>query len=161
MGIALLCAASLFLVGLFGLMPAGGLAQGLSGAKLVFAIGVSFVLGALMMLGVGLYAPCLILVSLLGMSPLVAFPIMMGSCAFLMPVGGVRFVASGRYNLRAALGLAIGGLPAVLIAAYLVKSLPLDWLRWMVVVVVIYAAITMLWSARSGAERTPEGTIDG
>lgn len=161
MGIALLCAAALFLISLLGLMPAGGTAQGLSGAKLLFAVGVSFFLGALMMLGVGLYAPCLILVSLLGMSPLVAFPIMMGSCAFLMPVGGARFVASGRYNLTAALGLAIGGLPAVLIAAYLVKSLPLDWLRWMVVIVVVYAALTMLWSARPTAHRTPEGTSDG
>ncbi|WP_201258432.1 TSUP family transporter [Sphingopyxis macrogoltabida] len=125
--------------------------RGLHGGKLAFAIGASFVLGALMMLGVGLYAPCLILVSLLGMNPLVAFPIMMGSCAFLMPVGGARFVASGRYSLRAALGLAIGGIPAVLIAAYLVKSLPLDWLRWLVIVVATYAAISMLWSARRDA----------
>lgn len=148
MGIALLCASALFLVTLFGFMPGGGVAEGLHGAKLALAIGASFVLGALMMLGVGLYAPCLILVSLLGMNPLVAFPIMMGSCAFLMPVGGARFVASGRYNLRAALGLAIGGIPAVLIAAYLVQSLPLDWLRWLVIVVATYAAISMLWSAR-------------
>ena len=151
MGIALLCASALFLVTLLGLMPGGGVAEGLHGGKLAFAIGASFVLGALMMLGVGLYAPCLILVSLLGMNPLVAFPIMMGSCAFLMPVGGARFVASGRYSLRAALGLAIGGIPAVLIAAYLVKSLPLDWLRWLVIVVATYAAISMLWSARRDA----------
>ncbi len=156
MGLALLCAALLFLVSLLGLMPAGGTAEGLAGAKLAFAIGVSFLLGALMMLGVGLYAPCLILVSLLGMSPLVAFPIMMGSCAFLMPVGGARFVASGRYNRRAALGLALGGLPAVLIAAYLVKSLPLDWLRWLVIVVVMYAALSMLWSARRGEATTAD-----
>lgn len=152
MGIALLCAAALFLVTLLGLMPGGGVAAGLHGAKLGLAIGASFILGALMMIGVGLYAPCLILVSLLGMNPLVAFPIMMGSCAFLMPVGGVRFVASGRYSLRAALGLAIGGIPAVLIAAYLVQSLPLDWLRWLVIFVATYAAISMLWSAR---KRTP------
>ena len=106
----------------------------------------------LMMLGVGLYAPCLILVSLLGMNPLVAFPIMMGSCAFLMPVGGSRFVASRRYNVRAALGLAAGGVPAVLIAAYIVKSLPLDWLRWLVILVVAYAAVSMLWSAYRDAK---------
>jgi len=41
---------------------------------------------------IGLYAPCMILVSLLGMSPITAFPIMMGSCAFLMPVAGVQFI---------------------------------------------------------------------
>lgn len=152
MGVALLAAAGLFLAAVLGVTPAGGDARGLAGAKLAFAVGANFILGALMMLGVGLYAPCLILVSLLGMNPLVAFPIMMGSCAFLMPVGGARFVASGRYRLSAALGLAIGGLPAVLVAAYIVKSLPLDWLRILVVVAVVYAAVSMLWSAwREGA----------
>lgn len=148
MGVALLLAASLFLAAVLGLMPAGGEVRGLAGGKLAFAVGANFVLGALMMLGIGLYAPCLILVSLLGMSPLTAFPIMMGSCAFLMPVGGARFVAAGRYSLPAALALVIGGLPAVLVAAYVVKSLPLDWLRVLVVVVVVYAGLSMLWSAR-------------
>jgi uncharacterized membrane protein YfcA len=148
MGIALLIAAALFLAGVLHLLPAGGDATGLEGTKLVFAIVVSFFLGALMMLGIGLYAPCLILVSVLGMNPLAAFPIMMGSCAFLMPVGGARFVARGRYSLRASLGLAIGGIPGVLIAAFVVKSLPIDWLRWLVIVVVIYAAVAMLNSAR-------------
>jgi len=148
MGVALLAAAGLFLASLLGVMPAGGEAKGLAGGKLALAIGANFVLGALMMLGIGLYAPCLILVSLLGMSPLVAFPIMMGSCAVLMPVGGLRFVASGRYSLRAALALTLAGLPAVLIAAYIVKSLPLDWLRVLVVFVVLYTAVSMLWSAR-------------
>ena len=95
--------------------------------------GCNFVLGALMTLGVGLYAPCLILVSLLGMNPIAAFPIMMGSCAFLMPVAGLRFIAAQRYDARAALGLALGGIPGVLIAAFIVKQLPLLWLRWLVV----------------------------
>ncbi|WP_296595034.1 sulfite exporter TauE/SafE family protein [Phenylobacterium sp.] len=150
MGAALLVAAGLFLSAVLGLTPGGGEARGLSGGALAFAVAANFVLGALMMLGVGLYAPCLILVSLLGMSPLVAFPIMMGSCAFLMPVGGSRFVASGRYSLPAALGLTLGGLPAVLVAAYLVKSLPLDGLRMLVIAVVVYTGAGMLWSARRG-----------
>jgi len=152
MGLALLCAAVLFLVSLLGLTPTGGDAEGLGGVKLAVAVGASFILGGLMMLGVGLYAPCLILVSLFGMNPVVAFPIMMGSCAFLMPVGGARFIESGSYNFRAALGLTLGGLPAVLIAAYIVKSLPLDWLRWLVIIVVTYAAVSMLWSARRSAK---------
>ena len=105
-------------------------------------------LGALMMLGVGLYAPCLILVSLLGMSPLVAFPIMMGSCALLMPVGGARFVRTRRYSPGAALGLTLGGIPGVLCAAFVVRSLPIEWLRWLVVIVVMYAAALMLASGR-------------
>ncbi len=148
MGVALLAAAVLFLATNLHWMPGGGEALGLSGGPLVLAIAVNCLLGALMTLGIGLYAPCLILVSLLGMNPLAAFPIMMGSCALLMPVAAVRFMKAGRYNLRAAIGLAVGGVPGVLIAAYIVKSLPLVWLRWLVVIVVTYAAVTMLSSAR-------------
>ena len=109
---------------------------------------VNFVLGALMTLGIGLYAPCMILVSLLGMDPKVAFPIMMGSCAFLMPVGSVRFIGEGRYALPAAVGLAVGGIPAVLLAAYVVRSLPLGAVRWLVIVVVVYTAAALLRTAR-------------
>jgi uncharacterized membrane protein YfcA len=160
MGVALLVAAILFVLGNVKLIPSGGDALALHGVRLAVAIGVNFVLGALMTLGVGLYAPCLILVSLLGLNPIGAFPIMMGSCAFLMPVAGLRFIASGRYDLRAALGLALGGIPGVLIAAFIVKQLPLLWLRWLVVIVVLYAAIAMLraarseWSTRARAEAT-------
>ena len=155
MGGALMCAALLFLIKNLDWMPGSGDALALHGPTLIFAIGVNFLLGALMMLGVGLFAPCLILVSLLGMSPLAAFPIMMGSCALLMPVGGARFVKSGRYNVSAAVGLAIGGIPGVLVAAYIVRSLPTVWLRWLVLVVVLYAAVQMLRSARRSQSAAP------
>jgi len=148
MGVALLVAAALMLAKNLGWLPAGGEALGLHGATLVFAVCANCLLGALMMLGVGLYAPCLILVSLLGMSPLAAFPIMMGSCALLMPVGGARFVRTRRYNPGAALGLTLGGIPGVLCAAFIVRSLPIGWLRWLVVIVVMYAAALMLVSGR-------------
>jgi uncharacterized membrane protein YfcA len=148
MGIALLAAAALFVATNLDGLPGGGVALGLSGARLAFAVAANFLLGALMMLGIGLYAPCLILVGLLGMDPVAAFPIMMGACAFLMPVGGAVFVRSGRYDLRAALGLALGGIPGVLLAAFVVKSLPVVWLRWLVVVVVLYAATQMLMASR-------------
>jgi uncharacterized membrane protein YfcA len=147
MGGALMCAALLYLASNLNWIHGSGNALGLHGFPLFVAVGINLLLGALMMLGVGLYAPCLVLVSLLGMNPLAAFPIMMGSCALLMPVGGARFVRSGRYNLSAALGLAIGGIPGVLVAAYIVRSLPLLWLRWLVVIVVVYAALQMLKSA--------------
>lgn len=147
MGAALMCAALLFLVKNLDWVPGGGDALALHGPTLIFAVAVNFLLGAFMMLGVGLFAPCLILVSLLGMSPLAAFPIMMGSCALLMPVGGARFVRSGRYNVSAAVGLAIGGIPGVLIAAFIVWSLPIKWMRWLVLFVVVYAAVQMLRSA--------------
>lgn len=147
MGLALLGAAALMLARALGLLPPGGDAMGLHGAWLwVGALG-NFMLGALMTMGIGLYAPCMILVSLLGMNPTVAFPIMMGSCAFLMPVASARFIRKGAYSPRAALGLAIGGVPAVLVAAYWVKQLPLDAVRWLVLVVVLYTAILLLRAA--------------
>lgn len=122
---------------------------------MIIAVGVNFVLGALMTLGIGLYAPCMILVSLLGMNPKAAFPIMMGSCAFLMPVGSMRFVREKSYSLRAAIGLMVGGIPAVLLAAFIVKDLPLAYVRWLVIVVVIYTSVSMLWSAFG--QKSPAG----
>jgi uncharacterized membrane protein YfcA len=156
MGSALLAAALLFTLtnlkgSQFGLT---GSALGLAGAKLWIGIGVSFCLGALMTIGIGLYAPCMIMVTMLGMSPIAAFPIMMGSCAFLMPVASLRFIKFDAFSMRAALGLTLGGIPAVLIAFYFVKSLPLVWIRWLVVVVVVYAALVMLRSAVKDAATT-------
>lgn len=147
MGAALLIAAATFVAANLGYAPVGGEALGLRGAGLGVALAANLVLGALMTLGIGMYAPSMIVVSLLGMNPVVAFPIMMGSCAFLMPAAAMRFLRAGAYSLRPSLGLALGGLPAVLIAAFIVKSLPLTTLRWLVVAVVTYAAVTMLRSA--------------
>jgi len=149
MGVALLAAAILMVMTALDRFPGGGTATALTGGWLVLACGVNFVLGALMTLGIGLYAPCMIMVSLFGMNPTVAFPIMMGSCAFLMPVAGVEFIARKRYDLKAALGLALGGIPAVLLAAYIVRSLPLTYVRWLVVVVVIYTATMLLRSSKA------------
>ena len=152
MGIALLAAAGYFLTQNLNLLPGGGTALVLHGGRLWAAVIGSLALGALMTLGIGLYGPCMILVSLLGMDPKAAFPIMMGSCAFLMPVASARFIQAGSFSPRAALGLALGGLPGVLIAALIVKSLPLTAVRWLVVVAVIYASFTMLRSAASKAK---------
>lgn len=147
MGFALMGAAGLMLMSLMGIGPAPGVALGISGLKLGVAFAISAILGALMMLGIGYYAPCLIMISLLGMNPTAAFPIMMGACAFLMPVGSMQFIRKQSYDLRAAVGLMLGGPLAVLIAAFIVKSLPLDYVRWGVVVVVIYTAVGMLRTA--------------
>jgi uncharacterized membrane protein YfcA len=151
MGVALATAAVLFVLMNLELLPSGGVALGLGGAQLAIAVAVNFALGALMTLGIGLYAPCLILVSLLGMNPIAAFPIMMGSCAVLMPIAALRFVRTRKYRLDAALGLTLGGIPAVLIAAYVVRSLRLTWLRWLVVIIALYAAALMLASARKSS----------
>jgi uncharacterized membrane protein YfcA len=147
MGVLLLGAVGIMVARLTGIVPAGGDALGLSGTRLAVGIVGNFVLGAFMTLGIGLFAPCMILVALLGMKETAAFPIMMGSCAFLMPAASVRFVRSGRYDLPAALGLTLGGTPAVLLAAFVVKSLPLGTVKWLVVAVVVYTAVAMLRSA--------------
>jgi uncharacterized membrane protein YfcA len=160
MGLALLGAAGLMLAAVLKIGPPGGTALELRGATMVLGLAGNFLLGALMTLGIGLYAPCLILVSLLGMHPGAAFPIMMGSCAFLMPIGGLRFIRAGSYDLRATLAMTLGGLPAVLIAAYIVKSLPLDAVRGLVVVVVVYTAAMMLWSARAERRAALQGVSE-
>ena len=152
MGTALLVAALFMTMSQLELFPSGGTALGLSPGPLMLAIAVNVLLGGLLMLGIGNYGPCLVLLSFLGMDPRAAFPIMMTSGALVALVGGVKFLAASRYDLRAALGLALGGVPAVLIAGLIVKSLPLHALRWVVVVVVMYAAVVMLLSARDAGK---------
>ena len=147
MGTALLVASGLMVLSMSGQGPAPGVALGLTGAKLGIAVGISMVLGALMMLGIGFYGPCMIMISLLGMDPRVSYPIMMGACAFLMPSGSVQFVRKGSYHLRTAIAFLIAGPIAVLLAAPLVDRIPLFWLRILVLVVVLYTAVRMLLSA--------------
>jgi uncharacterized membrane protein YfcA len=144
MGCALVAASLFMLLGLLGLFPAGGDALVFTPRAFALALAINFALGALITLGVGNYAPSLILFSLLGMDPRAAFPIMAGSGAFVACIAGVRFVGSGRFQPRTALGLAAGGIPGVFAAAWLVQSLPLDALRWLVLVVVAYTAVTLL-----------------
>jgi len=147
MGFALLVTAFFMLSGQMSWIQGGGEAIGLTGGKLALAIGANFILGAFMTVGIGLYAPCMALVYALGMSPLVAFPIMMGSCAFLMPPASAKFIKEGAYNRKASVSMAIPGIIAVLIAAFLVKSLPLSTLRWVVIVVIVYTSLVMFKSA--------------
>lgn len=147
MGIALLIAGSVFAAVNLGALPGGGTAMSLAGWKFGLAVAINFVLGALMSAGIGLYAPCMITLALLGMHPLAAFPIMMGACALLQPVASLRFFQTHAFAWGPSLGLAFGGVLGVLIAAYIVKSLPLIALRWLVIVVIAYAAFAMLRSA--------------
>ncbi|CDF58811.1 sulfite exporter TauE/SafE family protein [Thermobrachium celere] len=148
MGIALAVVALVMLAGQLKLFPVGGDAIGLTGGKLILAVVANFILGALMTIGIGLYAPCMALVYALGMSPKVAFPIMMGSCAFLMPAASIKFIKEGAYDRKASIAITIFGSIGVLIAAYIVKELPLYWLKWLVIVVITYTSITMFRTAK-------------
>lgn len=157
-GVALLLAAALYALANLGMLPPGGNALSLSAGLFWTAVAGHFALGALMAFGIGLYAPSLVMLSLMGLNPVAAFPVMMGSCAFLMPVSGWRFLRSPRMDLRVVLGLALGGIPGVLLAAYVVRSLPLQALRWGVVAVVLYAAIVLLRSAALRSSAGAAGT---
>lgn len=147
MGTTLLVTAGFVLATQFKLLPVGGELLGLTGIRLVIAVAANLLLGALMTLGIGFFAPCMMVIYLLGMSPRAAFPIMMGSCAFLGTVGSIRFIKQRRYRFKSAMGMTLGGIPGVLLAAYVVRSLPLRPLRWLVFAVMIYTAIIMLRSA--------------
>jgi uncharacterized membrane protein YfcA len=147
MATALLLAALFMTMGLLHLYPASGNALSLTRSGLAIALAGNFVLGALATLGIGNYGPSLVMFNLLGMAPLAAFPIMMASGAFMGTVAAMRFVRSGRYAARAALGLTLGGIPGVLTAVWLVRSLPLDVVRWGVIVVVLYTALMLIRSA--------------
>ena len=146
MGIALFITAILMFLGLpwIDLLPGGGNEIGLSGVKLVIGAVGNFILGSLMTAGIGLYAPCMALVYFLGMSAKVSFPIMMGSCAVLMPVASIRFIKEGNYPRKATLGITIFGVIGVLIATILVKNLPMDIMKVLVVIVIIYTSYSML-----------------
>jgi uncharacterized membrane protein YfcA len=163
MALALMATALLIVLRMTGAFPGGGDALGLRGVPLAAGVVGNAVLGALMTLGIGLYAPCMAMVSLLGMNPTTAFPIMMGSCAFLMPVASLRFLQARRYDRAAAIGLAIGGIPGVLLAAFLVKSLPLDAVRVLVVIVISLTAATLWRDSRreSAAVASPERPVAG
>jgi uncharacterized membrane protein YfcA len=155
MAAALVVTAAFIVLRMIGIFPGGGDALGLRGIPLMLGVLGNALLGALMTLGIGLYAPCMAMVSLLGMNPVTAFPLMMGSCAFLMPVASVRFLKAGRYDRLAVIGLAIGGIPGVLLAAYLVKSLPLDAVRVLVVIVIGYTAATLWRDSRRESALAP------
>lgn len=148
MAIALFAVVVIMIAGKLGIMPTGGEVTRLTGVKLLIAIVGNFILGALMTLGIGLYAPCMALVYSLGLSPIVAFPIMMGSCAFLMPAASIRFIKEDSYNRRATLIITLTGIVGVIIAAYIVKALPLNVLGWLVIVVVSYTATKLMLDSR-------------
>jgi uncharacterized membrane protein YfcA len=166
MGVALLLAAGFFAMSNLGAFPAGGAALGLAGWKFPFAVVISFVLGALMCVGIGNYAPLMILLSLLGMAPIAAYPIMMASDGLLQPVASLGFFRSGRFSHVASLGLtlgsAVGVTAAFSILSYVLKHDSVKPIRWLVTAVVVYAAVSMLRSAwRERAASSAAAAVGG
>jgi uncharacterized membrane protein YfcA len=149
MAVALLVTAVFITLRQLEFFPPGGEALSLTGVALLVGVSANLVLGALATLGIGNYAPSMAVVSLLGMNPTAAFPIMMGSAALILPAAAVRFVRTGRYHRPTALAMTLGGVPGVLVAAFIVKSLSLDAVRWLVVGVLLYTSLMMWLSARN------------
>lgn len=154
MGLALLVTAALMLLRQFGALDAlgtGNEAVALTGIKLIIAVVINFFLGALMTIGVGLYAPCMALVYMLGLNPLVAMPIMMASCAGLMPVASAEFIKAGVYARKSSIAITIGGIVGVFIAAKFVTGLPMNVLTIIITLVVIYTAVTYIRKSKAAA----------
>jgi len=140
-------------LGLMAFLGTGNTAMGLEGVKLIVAIVLNLIFGALMTIGCGLYAPCMAMVYLLGLNPIVAFPVMMGSCAALMPVASKEFIVAGSYARKVSVLIAVSGVVGVIIAAKLVQSMDLNLLTWLVIIVVIYTAFMYI---RKGLKNTSE-----
>lgn len=140
----LLTAAAMLLLGKFGLLPSGGTEAGLHGAKLILLGVLSLIYGALNNVGIGSYALTMATVYALGLNPGVAFPIMMGACTFSVPVGSMQFIKYDSYSRKMTLLTSTVGLIGVLIAVYIVKSLNVSMLQWVVAAVIIYAAVSMI-----------------
>jgi len=155
LGFGLLAVAFIMLADRLRWLPVGGEAIGLAGWKLAVAVAVSFVFGALQTIGVGFYAPCMATIFALGMHPNTAFPIMMTATAMLMAAGSARFVKEKAYDPKAAFALTLFGIAGVLLAAYVVKSLPLDVMKWVVLGVVLYTSAVMFLSARRPQQKDP------
>lgn len=148
--IGLLLAASAYAMTNLHLFPGGGTATGLPPALTAVAIIANFGFGLLCNFGVGNYAPTLVLLSLMGMDPRLCFPIMACGASLMGAGASVKHIGIGEIDLRVVLGLAVGGIPAVLFAAFVVKEMPTETLRWLVLVVVLYAAAVMAHAARKG-----------
>lgn len=148
--IALVLAAAAYAMTNLDLFPGGGTAAGLPPALAMVAIAASFGFGVLANFGVGNYAPMLVMLSLMGMDPRLAFPIMAAGGSLMGVGASVRHVRIGQIDLSIVLGLAIGGIPAVMVAAYIVKEMPLEVLRWLVFAVVLYGAAVMFRAALLG-----------
>lgn len=153
MGTALIVIGIVIVIQMMGLIPSSGVATGLSGIKLVIGVAANFILGALMTAGVGMYAPCLALVCLLGINPMIAFPIMMGSSAYLMPVASLKFIKEGAYNRKASLAIAIFGIFGVFIGYRFIKMLNLNALKFIIIIVMAYSAVSLFYSAYKDSKK--------
>lgn len=159
-GAALLMAGGFYSLSNLGLMPAGGSATSLPLGLSIVVVLAHLVFGALLSFGVGNYAPTLAMLSLMGMDPRLSFPIMAAAAGFAGTTASIQCIRKVKVDMRIVLAMMIGAIPAVLVAAFIVKEMPLTYLRWLVVAVVSYAGLTLLYAATRNAEVVPDGAAE-
>lgn len=157
--VALLIAGGFYAATNLSTLPSGGIATTLGPVMMAAAMLGYFVMGVLVNFGVGHYAPSLAMFGLMGMDPRLVFPIMATAGVLGMSGIGLRYLSDRSIDLRVVAGLTLGGVPAVFVAAFLVRSMPLVALRWLVVAVVLYAALTLFRAAMTTREE-PAPALD-
>lgn len=158
MALSLLATAILISLRQLNVFQSDEASSGLTGIPLVIAIAANFFIGSLTSLGIGNYAPTMAALYLLGLNPRAFFPVMAASAALILPAAAIRFWKSGRFDQRTALGLTLGGVPGVLVAVYLVQEMPVYWLLWMVVGVLVYSSVTLFQASLQ--QQTPTSSPD-
>lgn len=161
--VQLVVAIGLFVAALFyalsnlEMMPGGGSASSLPVTLMIVAVIGNFIFGILLNYGIGNYAPTLAMFSLMGMDPRLCFPIMAAGAGLAGAAASVRHINMGEIDLKVATGLTLGGIPLVFVAAFIVKEMSIEMLRWLVFVVVLYAGAVMMRAAWTGlkGERMP------
>ncbi|MGL5268770.1 MAG: sulfite exporter TauE/SafE family protein [Spiroplasma sp.] len=129
--------------------------RGLQGWKLVVGIIAFFIIGGLQSFGVGLYAPAIAIVSLLGMETIVAFPIMTCAGGFALPTTAWTFHRDNNYSPKVSYGLLIGGVFGTVAAFFIVFvgiqggfGIKMDsftyYLKWFAIAIMCYAAFMLL-----------------
>ena len=81
----------------------------------------------------------------MGLHPVIAFPIMMGACTFSVPVGSMEYVRLGEYGRKITLFSSTAGILGVLLAVFVVKSMNISMLQWLVAAILLYSSLTMLY----------------
>ncbi|AKX34500.1 hypothetical protein SLITO_v1c08850 [Spiroplasma litorale] len=131
------------------------LPNGLHNWKLLVGLIGFFIIGGLQSFGVGLYAPALAIISLLGMNIAAAFPIMTCAAGFALPTTAWTFHRDNNYNPKVSFGLTIGGVFGTVIAFFIVfvgiqGGLNIDmadftwYLKWFAIAVMYYAAFMLV-----------------
>jgi uncharacterized membrane protein YfcA len=124
-------------------LPIGGDKTALSGHELLWGFLGVFVAGTLTSAGVGLFAMVQAVLFCLGMSPLVAFPIMTAAGALQQPLSTVIFTYKNTIPMKRALLMNLYGVAGVFLSIPLITHLSTTNLHGLLVLVLTYNTVMM------------------